>query len=235
MAGTIIFSESQRLLSSDVLLPKPQDISISSTTQTYTSVSQNLSVESRTRGVQRWQVNLNWPPLNREEAMRVYSFMISQQGTFDSFEIVLPTPLNVTNGVQIDQTGSQGTPMSIDARSTVVRSIAVGNFNPSATGALKAGDFFKFSNHEKLYMVTTDLNTASEGTGTLNFTPPVIASLVGGSDLDNNDVYEGGTTIIHTNPKITVSLKTDQFEIPIDENVHYAMSVELGERTTPVL
>ena len=230
MAGRIIFNEGNRIVSSDILLPLPQSVSLTSTTQTYSSVSQNLSVETRSRGIQRWEMSLDWAPLSRERAMQVYSFFIGQQGSFDTFQVVLPSPINATAGSQVDS-DVEGPPMVVDSRTTLSRSIIVANFNRSAT-VMKAGDFFKFSNHEKLYMVTQDLVTNGAGIGTINFTPPIISSVVTGTDTGTLNVHEGGTEIIHTNSHITCSLKTEQFEIPIDENVHYAMSVDMGERTT---
>ena len=235
MAGRIIFNENQRVLPGDIILPLPQNISLTSTTQTYTSISQNLSVETRSRGVQRWQLDLSWPPLNREDAMKVYSFFISQQGTFDSFMVKLPAPVSNTNGTQVFVT-AEGTPMVTDIRTTIARSVAVGNFNKGKAGALKAGDFFKFSNHEKLYMVTRDLDIEPDGKGTILFTPPLLSSVASGTvgtELNADpDLFLGGTTIIYSDADIVCSLTTDDFEIPIDEHIHYAMNASLGERVT---
>ena len=274
MAGRIIFNENQRVITGtgipDTLLPLPQNISLTSTTQTYTSISQNLSVETRSMGVQRWQLDLSWPPLNREDAMKVYSFFISQQGTFDSFMVKLPAPVGTTNGTQVNRvnlcmlsngttistadqnactfaadaigdgvTGiysTEGEPMVTDIRTTIARSVDVGNFNPSKTDALKAGDFFKFSNHEKLYMVTRDLEVSSNGTGTIFFTPPLLSSVASGTvgtELNADpDLFLDGTTIIYSDADIACSLTNDDFEIPIDEHIHYAMNASLGERVT---
>ena len=209
--------------------PKIQEISIRSNTQTYSSVSQNLSVETRTRGVQRWQFELSYPPLTREEAMQVYAFIISQQGTFDSFIFELPEPLNSTNGTQVVTSG-QGTPMVTDNRSNISRTMDVGNFNRNQTAALKAGDFFKFDNHEKLYMVTQDLITNNNGEGSLNFTPPLISAVA--ASTDNVALKTGGTTIIFDKPTVTCSLLTDEFEMPIDEHIHYAINIDMGERVS---
>ena len=233
MAGKIIFNEINRVSPTEILLPLPQDISLISKTQTYTSVAQNLSVETRTRGIQRWEVSLNWAPLPRDEAMQVYSFFVSQQGSFDSFQVVLPSPVNATAGTQTN-IDAEGDPMVVDTRSVLSRSVNVANFNRDATAALKAGDFFKFSNHEKLYMLTRDLVTNGVGRGTINFTPPLISSIAPGEDADTStaDVFSGGTTIVFDNPEITCSLKREEFEIPINEHIHYSMSVKMGERVT---
>ena len=116
MAGRIIFNENQRVTDTDTLLPLPTNISLTSSTQTYTSISQSLSVEVRSRGVQRWQLEVSWPPLNREDAMKVYSFFINQQGSFGTFQLKLPAPVGATNGSQVNRanvcTLSNGTAIS---------------------------------------------------------------------------------------------------------------------------
>lgn len=209
--------------------PKVQNVSIKSVTQTYRSVSQNLNVEKRSRGVQRWEVTLDYPMLSRDEAMDIYSFIIQQQGTFGTFEYNLPTPINTTRGTQTVNS-AEGTPMVTDTRARLGRAIQVNNFNRNATAALRAGDYFKFSNHDKIYMVTTNLSTDANGQGTLHFTPPLMDSVAAGNlQMNSTDVFENGTTIEYDNPTWTMGLLTDEFEVPIDEHVHYSISIQLGE------
>ena len=243
MAGTIIFDLPEGGLSgSQVLLPKPQSVSIKSNTQTYTSVSQNLSVETRSRGIQRWEVTLDFPPMNREDAMKVYSFIINQQGSFDTFKFIFPNSFNRDGTVDKRRSlsttaGSQVTdkdqpPQVVDSRASVSRSIGVGNFNVGSA-VLKAGDLFKFDSHDKIYMVTQDLDTTANnnGTGTLRFTPPLLQKGASGTDDGNtNDTFIGGDKIIFTDFEMSSSLLEDEFEFPIDENVFYKLSMRFGER-----
>ena len=212
--------------------PKPQDISIKSTTQTYASVSQNLSVETRTRGIQRWEITLNYPPMNQENAMIVYSFIISQQGSFDSFDFRMPSPLNRTNGTQVDRVPIEGTPQVTDTRANISRQVQVGNFNRDST-VMKSGDLFKFSDHEKIYMLTADLETNSAGSGLMSFTPPILQPPITRGTVpvgNTNNVNENGVEIIYEDFEMKVSLISDDFDFPIDENVFYKLSVNFGER-----
>ena len=211
--------------------PKPQSVSIKSNTQTYKSVSQNLSVETRSRGIQRWEVTLDYPPMNREDAMQIYSFIISQQGSFETFNFKMPSPLNSTAGDQLNII-AEGIPQVIDSRANLSRQVIVGNFNRD-TKAMKAGDLFKFSDHEKIYMLTVDLDTDGDGKGVLQFTPPILqnpntrGTVPSGGEANVNT---GGTQIIFDDFEMTASLIEDEFEFPIDENVFYTMSVRFGER-----
>ena len=238
MAGTIIFDLPEGGLSgSQVLLPKPQSVSIKSNTQTYTSVSQNLSVETRSRGIQRWEVTLDFPPMNREDAMKVYSFIINQQGSFETFKFIFPDPLNRTDGSQGQGSILAQPPQVVDSRASVSRSIGVGNFNVGSA-VLKAGDLFKFDRHDKIYMVTKDLDTTANnnGTGTLNFTPPLLQKGASGTDDGRgNNTFIGGEKIIFTDFEMSSSLLEDEFEFPIDENVFYKLSMRFGERVNITL
>ena len=231
MAGTIRFEGTGILQSDETLLPTPRDISIKSLTQTYKSASQNLSIETRSKGIQRWEVALNFPPLNREDAMKVYAFFINQQGTFDQFRLIMPQPLNTHSGSQVN-IEIEGTPMVTDNRANLSRTVGVGNFNKGLTDALKAGDFFKFSNHDKVYMVTQDLVTdETTGTGTLSFTPPIISSVTAGTEGANNLISDG-TTIEFVDIDWSMSLLEDEFEFPVDEHIHYVFNIKLGERVS---
>jgi hypothetical protein len=42
---------------------------------------------------------------------------------------------------------------------------------------LRAGDFFKFNNHSKVYMAVDDLNSDASGQGTLNFAGGLVVSV----------------------------------------------------------
>ena len=211
--------------------PKPQSVSIKSNTQTYKSVSQNLSVETRSRGIQRWEITLDYPPMIREDAMKIYSFIISQQGSFETFQFKLPAPLNQPASVA-DETFTDitngNTPQVTDTRANVSRTINVGNFLGDGQRLLRAGDLFKFQSHSKIYMMTQDFSAAADGTGVLNFTPPLLQK--GAAGTQTNDIYSGGDEIIFTDFDMDASLIEDEFEFPIDENVFYTMSVRFGER-----
>ena len=215
--------------------PKPQSVSIKSNTQTYKSVSQNLSVETRSRGIQRWEISLDYPPMTRNEAMKIYSFIISQQGSFETFQFKLPAPLNQPASIAdgtfsgLNSITNGNIPQVTDSRANVSRSIQVGNLLPDGQGLLRAGDLFKFQSHKKIYMVTEDLNAGSVGTGTLKFTPPLLQKGAAGT-LDNANVASGGDQLELVDFDMDASLIEDEFEFPIDENVFYTMSVRFGER-----
>jgi hypothetical protein len=47
----------------------------------------------------------------------------------------------------------------------------------STNGILKAGDYFRFTGQQKVYMAVEDLNSDGYGEGTLTFEPPLRANV----------------------------------------------------------
>jgi len=62
------------------------------------------------------------------------------------------------------------TDASISAGATTC---TVDGMTVSTNGILKAGDYFRFTGQEKVYMAVEDLNADGSGEGTLTFEPPL--------------------------------------------------------------
>ena len=67
------------------------------------------------------------------------------------------------------------------------------------TGTLKKGDLIKFSNHNKVYMITEDVNLDGSTVDRIPFYPPLITALTG-----------GGQTITYTDVPFTVYMDRDE-------------------------
>jgi hypothetical protein len=50
---------------------------------------------------------------------------------------------------------------------------SIDNMTTSTNGILKAGDYFRFTGQEKVYMAVEDLDADGSGEGTLTFEPPL--------------------------------------------------------------
>jgi len=135
------------------------------------------------------------------------AFIMKQRSSRENFTIV-PPEIEDARGT------ASGTPNGTASAGAV--SITIGG---SATGTLKAGDFIKFSNHSKVYMVVEDQNDIS--TGTLTIEPPLITA-VSSTDIqyDNvpftvyltNDIQEFGVVGADKNGNALY-----QFEIDVEE------------------
>jgi hypothetical protein len=89
----------------------------------------------------------------------------------------------------------------------------------TGTGTLKAGDFIKFANHDKVYMVVADQSDIS--TGTLTIEPPLTTAIT-------------TSTIIYDNVPFTVYLTNDIQEFGVvgndkDGNLLYQFEIDVEE------
>ena len=135
------------------------------------------------------------------------AFIMKQRSSRENFTIV-PPEIEDARGT------ASGTPNGTASAGAV--SITIGG---SATGTLKAGDFIKFSNHSKVYMVVEDQNDIS--TGTLTIEPPLITAV-------------SSTDIQYDNVPFTVYLTNDIQEFGIvgadkDGNALYQFEIDVEE------
>jgi polyisoprenoid-binding protein YceI len=107
------------------------------------------------------------PPLQQEKAQEIFAFLQKQKGSFEDFTIQAP----------LDNLGASKSETDIvvnGAHTSGDNTIAMDGFSQT-TGALKAGDYIKFANHSKVYMVSEDAN-ASGGAATVTISPNLVYS-----------------------------------------------------------
>lgn len=166
--------------------------------------SQTISGRTQVRNIggQRFTFTAAYPPMTRGEFSPVMGFIMAQRGMAETFTIVLPEVSSSSGSVS-------GTIAASAAGSIGDTSIAVDGF----TGTLKAGDVFKFANHAKVYMATSDLT----GSGTLSFQPALISA------VSDNEV------ITHDDVPFTVRLNNDVQEYGIATDLSYSYEVDFIE------
>lgn len=160
--------------------------------------SQSMSGRTTVRNVggQRWAINVTLPAMKRATFAPVAAFIEQQKSGSESFQIKIP--------VYGDQSGNaSGSILTSTTGSAGDTSIAIDGIS----GTLKAGDFFKFANHNKVYMITSDLT----GAGTLNFQPELAASVA------NNEA------LTYTEVPFTVRLASDvqTYDVGVDSLASY--------------
>jgi hypothetical protein len=138
-------------------------------------------------GAQYWSFSLKSPALTRANFMSLYSFIVKQDGQFSSFTVVPPV-ISTTRG-----TASGTVTVNANTSPGVLTCNVAGG-----TGTLKKGDLIKFSNHDKVYMLTEDVNLDNSTVDTLTFYPNL------------TDAITTTTTVDYTNVPITVFLNSDQ-------------------------
>jgi hypothetical protein len=135
------------------------------------------------------------------------AFIIKQRSSKENFTII-PPEIEDARGT------ASGTPHG--TASAGATSITLGG---TGTGTLKAGDFIKFANHDKVYMVVADQSDIS--TGSLTIEPPLTTAV-------------SSSTIIYDNVPFTVYLTNDIQEFggigaDKDGNVLYQFEIDVEE------
>ena len=190
--------------------PSASSVNIKSIEPTLVSITQNLKRQVRRRGGQRWSLEVEFPPMTRSEFAPIYAFAMKQQGQFETFTYVPP----VISTSQGDTTES---PVVDDTLSVGANSATIDNLTASQSGIIKAGDFFKFSGHSKVYMATADMDSNGIGHGTLSFAPNLLNAVA-------ND-----ETITFASVPFTVSFTEDITQFATDTTALFGFSMTLIE------
>lgn len=167
--------------------PSFQTLNMKSNTQTSVTVASNYRAQRKTQGNQRFEFTASYPPGTRTTFAPLMGFIAKQQGMFDNFTAVLPEYSNTTGS--LDKTTQTLLVDNTGGYDVGTKSIAV-DVSPgiNITGALKAGDFIGFAFHNKVYMLTADLDIDGSGNGTLSFEPGLVASIADDETVVYGDV-----------------------------------------------
>jgi hypothetical protein len=135
------------------------------------------------------------------------AFIMKQRSSKENFTIIPP---------EIEDARGTASGVPHGTASAGATSITLGG---TGTGTLKAGDFIKFSNHTKVYMVVADQSDISSGTLTIE--PPLRTAV-------------SSTNIIYDNVPFTVYLINDLQEFGAsgsdkDGNVLYKFQLDVQE------
>jgi len=135
-------------------------------------ISESFSGKIRriSAGTQYYSFGVQYPNIVARDFGPVAAFIARQYGSYDSFQIVLPE-ISYPKG---NNYSFIGTPQVASASALAVgtSSIPCNNFGgASKTEVLRAGDFIKFANHNKVYMVVENVNTNSSSEATITINP----------------------------------------------------------------
>jgi len=182
--------------------PEFQAINVNSKHRNLTTESISGRIQARAIGKQQFSFTAKYNPMTREEMMPVFAFVISQQGKVGTFDITPPVISSSSGTV----TGS----MAVNGAHTAGDStIDVDGF----TGTIKAGDFVKFANHTKVYMVVSDLT----GAGSLSIEPAIT------SDLADNEA------VTYNNVPFKMRLNNDVQEYSLSANEYFEYEIDMIE------
>lgn len=178
--------------------------------QSNTNTRVTTSISGRTQRAQAagqfFSFKLQSVPLTRTEFNAINAFITNQKGRLESFTVVPPivgsTSGTASGTATITDTFAQG--------STTVRA-------NGASGTLKAGDYIKFSNHDKVYMLTADVNMDASSEDYLEIFPALTAEI-------NNS-----TTVTYDDVPFKVFFNTDQHKYTVSTTGLIRYEIEVRE------
>ena len=141
-----------------------------------TIISKSVSGKKLARQIdgQRWAFTIQIITAKRSDVYgELMAFIVKQRSGKENFTIV-PPEITDARGT------ASGTPNGTASAGATSITLA-----GTGTGTLKAGDFIKFANHDKVYMVVSDQSDIS--TGSLTIEPP-LTTAVSSSDITYDNV-----------------------------------------------
>ena len=190
--------------------PVASDAQIGSEQNTIVSVTTSGRVQTRQIDGQKFTITLDYAPMTRANFAPIKAFLMKQRSRLNTFTIIPPVVSNA-QGVASTVISTDGT-VSSGANTCTIDGMTI-----STTGILKAGDYFRFSGQNKVYMAVEDLDADGTGSGTLTFEPPLRSDVA-------NDV-----ALVYDNVDFTVRLKNDIQEYSIVTNDLYKYQIDLIE------
>ena len=197
-----------------------QTLDFQSNSPTRVTVSVSGKSQRVKVGGQFWSFKLKSPAMTRAQLMADFAFIVQQDGQAESFTIV-PPQISSTRGTMTG-TMTVSTTVSTDpAMNTAAGSSAVGIVEDStASGTLKKGDLIKFSNHDKVYMITEDFNLQNDSSvQPLKFYPPLTTAVTGSTTVTFNSVPIKVYFDKDQQKYITQADGTFQYEIVMNEEI----------------
>lgn len=175
-----------------------------------TIISKSVSGKKLARQIdgQRWGFTARIITAKRSDVYgELMAFIIKQRSGKENFTIIPPE-------VEDARGTASGTPHG--TASAGATSITLGG---TGTGTLKAGDFIKFANHDKVYMVVADQSDIS--TGSVTIEPPLTTAV-------------SSSNITYDNVPFTVYLTNDMQEFGVvgadkDGNLLYQFEFDVEE------
>jgi len=190
----------------------PTTKGVSITSQQNTIVSTTVSGRRQARQIdgQRFKLTLSFPIMTRSEFAPILAFIMKQRSQLESFQYT-PATMASSNGV------ASGVIRVNGAISAGVNSVAIDGMANSTSGVFKAGDFFRFTGQNKVYMCVEDVSSNGSGQGTLTFEPPLRTGVA-----DN-------AILIYSSVDFTVGLTNDVQEFRVGTENYFQYEVDLIE------
>ena len=188
-------------------------------------------VISRGLAGHRWEIEITYNPLTRDDFEPVYSFLLQKKGKLNPFFVPLPQHLTSRNSAFNTYAGSNTIPSAAGYNAGSEFMIQAGH-SSTATTQPKPGDMFTITDsndslHTKAYRVTRVMSNGTYNTSVhsqpsstqriIYFTPHLQRAVASGSTID------------YTAPLVRVVLKEDVQAYSLGTNNLFQFSLSLEE------
>jgi hypothetical protein len=190
--------------------PVPSSVAIASEQATIVSTTVSGKRQARQIDGQKFKLTAKFPIMTRAEFAPIKAFIMKQRSQLNSFTFIPPT-ISDSQGVASTVISTNASVSAGDITCTV------DNMTISTNGIFKAGDYFRFTGQEKVYMAVADLNADGSGVGTLTFEPPLRIAVT------------DDTIIIYDDVDFTVGLTSDIQEYTIGTTNYFQYEIDLIE------
>lgn len=189
---------------------------------------------SRELSGHKWNIDISYNPMTREEFDPIYSFLLQKRGSLTPFFVSLPQykePRDTTFATFV--ASNTFTMAAAAAAGTTTILVTHPSYNKDTKGKALPGDIFTItddsdSNHKKVYQVTRIETNADYESGTtapsasqlrVHFVPALQRSVASGT----------GSDVEFNNPKFRVVLSSDVQEYNLNTQNLYSFSLKLEE------
>lgn len=163
-------------------------------------------------GTSYYTFTAKFPPMTRAQAQPIIAFLAQQYGKLESFQIYLP----VESYPLANYSYTTYVPRVVATTAAGQKNVQITDCYPDTT-ILQAGDYFRFSNHTKVYMCSSTCISSSAGVATLYFTGSLLTEV------------GPATTLTVKQVPFTVMLSADAQEYEIGLGRMYTLQVDLRE------
>jgi len=230
--------ESGQALTTGSKGPGYASVKLASEHKTMNTRTNSGRLVSRQLSGHKWNINITYNPMTRDEFEPVYTFLLQKRGSLTPFFISLPqykAPRDATFAAFVLNSGGTPRHFTVVANATAgVTNILINHasYDKDTKGKAKPGDIFTIessdSNHKKVYQVTRVEDDDYYETGT---TAPSATQLrVHFIPALQRDVALGAASKVHFNdPKFRVVLSNDIQEYNLNIQNLYSFSLKLEE------
>ena len=192
--------------------PAPNTAKITPFYPTLVSTSQSLKQQVRSRGGQRWKIELGYQNLPRASSEAFEAFVMALRGQYNTCTLVVPGASDAPQGTW------PGSPV-LNGANQSGRSILLRGFTAGQTGVAKAGDYVTFAGDLKVYKVVADANSDGSGLATLSIEPALMITSLA-----------DGAAVTSTNVAFTVAATADTLDFALSPPAFRAFTASFMER-----